>query len=1363
MLKKLLFLMIIFSSLFFSAETLGTSDIASVVDPTLTLTDPTLIHSPDYASFSLDCSICEDLSTYSESNLLIIPDSSSRFQIALSNSSRNPVQYAPVIVEVNSSGTKTYYTVYTNSSGLARFDFSSYNSSCADFTILYCYNFNNACSLSKCFGALGYSPDDPGIPTAGDLSLPSGTSRPTSLQNPNRLKSSLKTYRYCPPPPDLRNQIPPFCFPLVLILSLLFGGLYLSGRNPFLGFDLSTPRVGKHIKYTANQRNIYRVDTQGIANAGIRGASAIKNPSVTRAREREDIRYRGVLSGVLGSMQMGVRGAQSGLATRTQRRAQRADTVSQNRRQGGTAIDVRRAANREASQNFFGGFGRDNNHAFLGDLVRSSSLGRAVSSVVDSVRQGGPTTTTGSRILSGVLAFLQFTPFGGLLYHIRIASDAFSIDKNMSTALANLRGTRATTDHNGYRYEISFNERGEAVITRSRIGSQGNLGSPERVQLNSIPIEVSRNFAGVVVPALERYNRSAAFHYQEASQNASERLLSQITAALENPSRSVREDLRNSASVNDFATQLRIAAQNGDGSSAIDLLLNPQNRQNLAALESILGPSAGNLMASAYASRLNEISATYSNQQAVFLSAISGNPTLDANTLAYFQQSLIRANDFFAQSSIANNYSALASAYGANNISRLQQNLLLATELTGARGDRDLAFATALYMQSRNPNAPTTDVAALTTFRGVNLDNNSLDSLDSNTLGLAREHLRFVSFTLGAFESNPDASAARFNAFSEIRSDLSTLLTRDGSNALIFERALSQASQNAPYDVPSISNFLHRAAQTTNEADLHTVEVQFVLDQRRLGSEIGRRSEAISHMDRNQFNLFVENQLRLSQTTDPGDASLGQIRDQINGAWEHRNNSLQTQIQAREEFSQAQAELIRLSNPNSQVSGALNQQEHDSNVAAAQARVAAATEQLNLANNQFNNADRSYCDATARFFARGISPTENPFEQYAQTHLSSSDYNRYTTLASANQGLFDQRTDPIRAFNVNYAQQMYIEHVGPEQFYQRLASGGVEIPENIRTSYAEIQQMVQELPSIRSPEDLARAQNTLESMRTALARDIAFSSIPASTLSQVGGFGQSGNAGESIPPFDPVAATNAYVRDRYIAVADDRARALTELTPNQMMTAIEQMHSAETAAINRSRQNDPDASATNHQNVYNLESRLSRDQYESLRRSYDEYVATENRASANPNDSEAISRRDSARENFVFGFQAHMSELGSRSLYAIDGPHFNLNSGRYDPTTTATVSLDTASASTSALTTFLSGSGISSQVRDAFYRASANVPISLGSDAMRTFQLPLNLTSQVPDFARVNNLGSTSVSPNEATAQMIASMARPRP
>jgi hypothetical protein len=210
----------------------------------------------------------------------------------------------------------------------------------------------------------------------------------------------------------------------------------------------------------------------------------------------------------------------------------------------------------------------------------------------------------------------------------------------MNDALTNLRGTRATTDHNGYRYEIRFNAQGEAEITRSRIGQNGNLGSPERVQLASVPNEVSRNFAGVIVPALERYNRSAAFHYNEASQTASERLLSQLTY-LNNLPLSTQEDLRNSPQLNDFVARLRSAAQNGDGAGAIDLLLNPQNRQLLVALESNLGSSAGNFMASAYASRLNEMAATYSNQQAMFLTAISGNPNLDANTLAYFQQSLL--------------------------------------------------------------------------------------------------------------------------------------------------------------------------------------------------------------------------------------------------------------------------------------------------------------------------------------------------------------------------------------------------------------------------------------------------------------------------------------------------------------------------------------------------------------------------------------------------------------------------------------------------------------------------------------------------------------------------------------------------
>ncbi len=46
-----------------------------------------------------------------------------------------------------------------------------------------------------------------------------------------------------------------FCIPLILIFALMAGGLFLSGKNPLMGFDFATPRIGKYYgRYSARGR-----------------------------------------------------------------------------------------------------------------------------------------------------------------------------------------------------------------------------------------------------------------------------------------------------------------------------------------------------------------------------------------------------------------------------------------------------------------------------------------------------------------------------------------------------------------------------------------------------------------------------------------------------------------------------------------------------------------------------------------------------------------------------------------------------------------------------------------------------------------------------------------------------------------------------------------------------------------------------------------------------------------------------------------------------------------------------------------------------------------------------------------------------
>ena len=99
-----------------------------------------------------------------------------------------------------------------------------------------------------------------------DVPLAEGVSAPalSSLNNNTYLPSS-RTITYVPPPPEATGATTPaFCLPLILIFALLGGAMLYTGRNPFRGFAISTPRVGRHIRYTPTGRG-YSLDTKRVA------------------------------------------------------------------------------------------------------------------------------------------------------------------------------------------------------------------------------------------------------------------------------------------------------------------------------------------------------------------------------------------------------------------------------------------------------------------------------------------------------------------------------------------------------------------------------------------------------------------------------------------------------------------------------------------------------------------------------------------------------------------------------------------------------------------------------------------------------------------------------------------------------------------------------------------------------------------------------------------------------------------------------------------------------------------------------------------------------------------------------------------
>ncbi|MFA5049932.1 MAG: hypothetical protein WC501_02905 [Candidatus Micrarchaeia archaeon] len=98
------------------------------------------------------------------------------------------------------------------------------------------------------------------------------------LQKPKYLFPTSSTFIYTPK----EDVTPAFCLPVVLIFAILASASYLSGRNPFSSFDLSTPRFRKQVRYSAGRRGVY-IDPASVVGAAVRIASY----GVTKGHEGE--------------------------------------------------------------------------------------------------------------------------------------------------------------------------------------------------------------------------------------------------------------------------------------------------------------------------------------------------------------------------------------------------------------------------------------------------------------------------------------------------------------------------------------------------------------------------------------------------------------------------------------------------------------------------------------------------------------------------------------------------------------------------------------------------------------------------------------------------------------------------------------------------------------------------------------------------------------------------------------------------------------------------------------------------------------------------------------------------------------------
>ncbi len=219
---------------------------------------------------------------------------------------RLPMEYSPVIAY--SPQLDLLYRSYTDAEGLAKFDFSDLvpedRTECVEFLFLYCHA-PRSCGLQQCLDGIGVNATERGIDGLEDVPTQERTVVPPASAIEPTLGDATPTSAtaiYCPPAVANNLAGPALCLPLLLIGALLGGALYMSGRNPFAGFDLSSPRLHKPYQYGAHVRSA-QVSVSGIVQAAGTFGSAARGGG----RAAEGIKEGG---GIAGSLAKGLKQAE---------------------------------------------------------------------------------------------------------------------------------------------------------------------------------------------------------------------------------------------------------------------------------------------------------------------------------------------------------------------------------------------------------------------------------------------------------------------------------------------------------------------------------------------------------------------------------------------------------------------------------------------------------------------------------------------------------------------------------------------------------------------------------------------------------------------------------------------------------------------------------------------------------------------------------------------------------------------------------------------------------------------------------------------------------------------------------------------
>jgi|GEM_PF-2033806 len=176
-----------------------------------------------------------------------------------------------LIINVDQSDKSNPHLCYgvTNENGVSSFTYDSEADGCVDYWFIFC-------PLTDAVN-----------PGAARQTCLNGTKMPQALINSNMpscgsvADMDASTSRYLPSINQFYqcNQKPStyagLCWPLMLILGLLLGASFLAGKNPFMAFDFSAPRMNRGRQYAMrNQNRSFDITSALMIGADKAGATA---------------------------------------------------------------------------------------------------------------------------------------------------------------------------------------------------------------------------------------------------------------------------------------------------------------------------------------------------------------------------------------------------------------------------------------------------------------------------------------------------------------------------------------------------------------------------------------------------------------------------------------------------------------------------------------------------------------------------------------------------------------------------------------------------------------------------------------------------------------------------------------------------------------------------------------------------------------------------------------------------------------------------------------------------------------------------------------------------------------------------------